>query len=269
MATSNHILILCKGQLVFFIWIHIRPELFERLCRLVPPCVVFFVCVWLACPQPIISLCSIMWMHVHMYICAYDRLGTIGDRRSSWLESKLKKENKPAAGRGRVNLGVSSSLVSYLLHCAPVQERKLRVHRLRSNKFQPVCAFCVFCFQMSYVFLSIWPAAREQWLMVDIRIETSLLGDNILSQTLCLFFCLFIFVFFLTVTLPHTLSHSLFFFYPHDSFLKMYGPHIPQLHTRPIHPIVHSVKWSFIGIMFWSKKILANEVQIFTIYTAH
>lgn len=195
---------------------------------------VYFCVFWLACPHPIISVC-IMWMHVHVYTCACNRLGKIRDQKKKKLVREEAWKRKQTSGRKRE----SHFVCLFLSCCVPVQDRKLRGHWSSEKQQVSAClCLCVFLFPgvlLSHVSLSIWPAAREQWLMVKIRIETSLVGYRLslsLSFSLSFCLCLFIFVFFLTLTLPHTLSFclSLLFFthvhLPISFLLEMYGFHI-------------------------------------------
>lgn len=106
------------------------------------------------------------------------------------------------------------ALLPYSL-CAAVPERKLRGHSLRSKKASHCFAtFTVVCFQMSvsHVLQSIWPAAREHRLMVEIRIETSPCLAGCLSSCFShVFFIFFCWCFFLIVNslVPSDFSQSL------------------------------------------------------------
>lgn len=169
--------------------------------------------------------------------------------KNSWLWKKFERANKPVAGRERVILCASSSLVSYLLHCVPVQERKLRGHGLqRSSKFQPVCAsvFSVSrCLAEPCVSIDLAGCkrtvadGRDQNRNLTCWIQTLSLFS--LSLSFCV--CLFIFVHFLTLTLPLALSSYFSGFFTHihaaNSFLLKWLSLIStELHL--IHPTLNS-----------------------------
>lgn len=113
--------------------------------------------------------------------------------------------------------------------------------------FVPLC-FLFPGVLLSHVSLSIWPAAREQWLMVEIRIETSLVGYRLSLFFLSLLVFLCLSVYFCAFLNSDTPSCSFFlflcFFFTHihaaNSFLLKWLSLI-STELRLIHPTLNSV----------------------------
>lgn len=142
---------------------------------------------------------------------------------------EFERENKPVRKREShfVCVCLSGVVLVALCSCAGEEAQGPLVfgEAASFSLFVPLC-FLFPGVLLSRASLSIWPAAREQWLMVEIRIETSLDGyrrslslDLSLSSSFC--FCLFISVYFLTLTVPHSLLFSVFLlvslvFHPHS-----------------------------------------------------
>lgn len=167
----------------------------EKLLRLVP-------CVFLECiqPWPCNWPSSIMWMPV---ICMHARrveLERIRGQRRSCSQGKPLRQNKPR-GRKRVSKCARPFLPCFRTRCFVLQWRRgssgatvWGAARLRTVCNPPCFLFPDVC--LSHVLQSIWPAARQHRLMVEIRIETYLCLSH--SPSSCFshvffYFCVFFF----------------------------------------------------------------------------
>lgn len=205
---------------MFFIWIHIRPDHFVQTCTSM---YIFEYFAW-----PLLSLQFNLSLWIHNIETQKD----VGLEKVAGYGSSLKEEGERYPPFFHV---------VHLLLCIPLQERRLR-GRWSSQYHQVSACLChsVFCFQMSCwaVSLLIWSAVREQWLMVEIRIETSLVGYkhsifSLIFVLLSVYFC----VFQHSPTLSHFLSFFVlrYFSHPHPSIpflLKKTLTHISFTNTN-------------------------------------
>lgn len=188
-----------------------------------------------------------MWMPVR---CMHTRRVELERIRGQWRScsrGKPPRQNKPR-GRKMVSKCARPFPLCFHARCFVLRCRRgssgaavWGAGRLRALCNPPCFLFPDVC--LSHVLQSIWPAAREHRLMVEIRIETS----PCLSRTpyscfshVFFYFCVF---FFLPVN-SLALSPSL------DFFTKPLPPGVPLL--------FHFQLWGFIGIMFWSEDTLGN-----------